>query len=460
MEIGNELLPLSEELRNVNFGNLHLAKRFGKILDDLLENPGESFPDTFSKEADLEGAYRFFRNDKVDWEKVLAPHLASTIIKASQCGKILAVHDTTDFIFSGAQQREGLGFINNVKNQGFLGHFAMAVSGDKNRIPLGIVGLETYVRKGNPKRTKYVRNGVDKESFRWNRLVDEVSKRLGRKTEVVHIMDSEGDSYQLFDHLASRNERFVIRLCHDRVLKQSGMTLTEALSGLSIVCERDVELSARTKQKINPTERKRNPARKTRKAKLSFTASSVEINVPDRVKAKEKHLRLNVVRVEEVNAPNEEEKVEWRLITTEPIDTQEQILEIVDSYRARWIIEEYFKVLKTGCKYEQRQLESYKTLLVALGLFIPVAHRLLLLRSISRKSETMSAKFVLTDVQLEILSLHRATKLKDSPSARDALLAVAKLGGHIKNNGDPGWLTLWRGYRKLAAAEEVWNLKK
>ena len=460
MGIDNELLPLSEELRNVNFGNLHLTKRFGKILDNLLENPGESFPDTFSNESDLEGAYRFFRNDKVHWEKVLAPHLASTITKANQCGKILAVHDTTDFIFSGEQRRDGLGFINNEKNQGFLGHFAMAVSGDKNRIPLGIIGIETYVRKGNPKRSKYVRNGIDKESFRWSRLVDEVSERLERKIEIVHVMDSEGDNYQLFDHLVSNDERFVIRLCHNRVLKKSEMTLSEALSGLSIVCERDVELSARTNKKINPAERKRNPVRKTRRAKLSFTASSIEINVPDRVKAKEKSLRLNVVRVEEINSPNEEEKVEWRLITTEPIDTEEQILEIVDSYRARWIIEEYFKVLKTGCKYEQRQLESYKTLLVALGLFIPVAHRLLLLRSISRKSEAMPAKFVLTSTQLEILSLHRATKLKPSPSVRDALLAVAKLGGHIKNNGDPGWLTLWRGYRKLAAAEEVWNLKK
>lgn len=450
---------MSEELRNVNFGNLHLTKRFGKIVDDLLEHAGESFPDTFSNESDLEGAYRFFRNEKVDKDKVLAPHFASTIIKANQCGKILAVHDTTDFIFSGEQRREGLGFINSVKNQGFLGHFAMAVSGDKKRIPLGIIGLDTYVREGTPKRRNYVRNAVDKESFRWGRLVDEVSNRLERKVEIVHVMDSEGDNYQLLDHLVSNNERFVIRLCHDRVLKQSEMKLSEALSGLSIICEREVELSARNKGKINPAERKRNPVRKTRTAKLCFTALCIDINVPDRVKAKNKSIRLNIIRVEEINPPNEQEKIEWRLITTELIDTEEQILEIVDSYRARWIIEEYFKVLKTGCKYEQRQLESYKTLLVALGLFIPVAHRLLLLRSISRNSGTTPAKLVLTSTQLEILSLHRATKLKESPTVREALLAVAKLGGHIKNNGDPGWLTLWRGYRKLAAAEEIWNLK-
>ncbi len=412
----------------------------------------------FNTEADLEGAYRFFRNENVDWGKVLAPHLAVTGGRSDACEKVLMLHDTTDFCFSGEQRREGLGFVVHEYSQGFLGHFALAVSVDSPQVPLGILGVETYVREGKPKRTKYSRNATDKESFRWIRLVAAVKDRLNPKTEVIHVMDSEADNYQLLDGLAALNQRFVIRLCHDRILRENTRTtLTEKLSGLSSVCEREVQLSARTKTDKNS---KRNPPRKKRLARLSFTATSIEIGVPDRVKATAKSLRFNVVHVEELNPPTTEEKVEWRLLTTEPIETEEQILEIVDMYRGRWVIEEFFKVLKTGCKYEERQLESYKTLLTALALFIPVAHRLLLLRSLSRSSEDLPPSLVLSKVQVTLLKLLPETKLKESSSLKEALHAIARLGGHIKNNGDPGWLTLWRGFKKLRMAEVGWNLKK
>ena len=96
---------------------------------------------------------------------------------------------------------------------------------------------------------------------------------------------------------------------------------------------------------------------------------------------------------------------------------------------------------------------------MALALFIPVAHRLLLLRSLSRVSEDLPADIILTKTQIEILRLHPATTLKNDASLSETLRAIAKLGGHIKNNGDPGWLTIWRGFRKLLMAEMGWNLK-
>jgi IS4 transposase len=98
----------------------------------------------------------------------------------------------------------------------------------------------------------------------------------------------------------------------------------------------------------------------------------------------------------EVNAPVGTEPVEWRLMTTEPIDTDEQVLRIVDWYRTRWMIEEYFKALKTGCAFEQGQLASFHTLCVALALLAPMAWRLLLLRYLARELPTTAATVVLT----------------------------------------------------------------
>jgi hypothetical protein len=450
---------LSKELEASDFGNLHLTKRFEKLVDAIMQNPGESFPDIFPNEADLEGAYRFLRNDNVDWKQVLAPHMAVTVKRAETCGDILALHDTTDFQFKGEQRREGLGFLNQTASQGFFGHFALAVSSDESRLPLGVLGLETYSRHGEPKRIKYDRWATDKESLRWERLANETHDLLHGRAKITHVMDSEADNYALFEALCAREgQDFVIRLCHNRTIKQKPRaTISDVLAGQTVVCEREVPLSRRSKKQAHNSSRY--CARQKRVARLCFKASPVEIKCPHQVKAKyTKSLTLNIIQVQELNPPAGEDRIEWRLLTTKPVDTSQQILGIVDIYRARWLIEEYFKVLKTGCKYEQRQLESYQTLLMALALFVPVAHRLLLLRNLSRASEHLSAAILLTPDQIKLLQVLPETKLKSAPTLRDALLAIARFGGHIKNNGDPGWLTLWRGYRKLILAEIGWKL--
>lgn len=152
------------------------------------------------------------------------------------------------------------------------------------------------------------------------------------------------------------------------------------------------------------------------------------------------------------------------LITTEAIDTQDQVERIVDHYRARWTIEEFFKALKTGCAVEKRQLETYAALRNALAVFSVIAWRLLLLRTASRHTPSAPAEAVATARQLRLL---RSLKRLDHPrvrgveppehaTAHDVLLAVAKLGSHLKQNGPPGWQVLGRGYDSLLLLEVGW----
>lgn len=460
--IEEEIVPLSEDLAEVSFDNLHLTKRFHKVVDALMESPSSSFPDIFPSDSDLEGAYRFLRNPNVTWQKAIVPHIRATRKRASKLGKVLVLHDTTSFQFSGEQDREGLGFINQSENQGFFGHFAFAVSGDDLRLPLGVLGLKAYARLGKPKRTPPHKSHRDpnRESLRWGQLVEEVEEQMEARNEVIHVMDREADIYELFDELCFEEHRFVIRLCHDRALKDlPGSTIKTALEGLEPLCEREVKLSQRV-NKRGGRAGKINPSRETRTAKLAFSATTVRIRRP--LHHNGPHLEaldLNVVHVQEVDPPIGEKKVEWKLITTESIEDKARVIEIVDIYRTRWLIEEYFKALKTGCSYEKRQLESLQTLLNALALFVPVAHRLLLLRNLTRTQPHLPADKVLTQTQITILRLRPGGKLPQSPSVRDALMEVARLGGHIKNNGDPGWLTIWRGYRKLLMYEVGWRIK-
>ncbi len=151
------------------------------------------------------------------------------------------------------------------------------------------------------------------------------------------------------------------------------------------------------------------------------------------------------------------------LFTTEPIATVAEIEAVVDHYRARWIIEEYFKALKTGCAFEKRQLCSYEGLLRALAFFVPIAWALFELRTLGREATARPATEVLSDDRLRLLSAmleDRRQKLSENPTVRDAMLGIAALGGHIKNNGDPGWQVLGRGFRRFLEAEQGWLLAR
>jgi hypothetical protein len=171
-------------------------------------------------------------------------------------------------------------------------------------------------------------------------------------------------------------------------------------------------------------------------------------------------LQLNVIHVFERHPPRGEPAVEWFLLTNLPIATPEEIAFAVDCYRGRWTIEEYFKALKTGCQYERRQLESAHSLLNALAILAPVAWRLLLLRHLARTDAKTPATAALTPKQLEVLRAVAKTPLRRNPSAREAMLAVARLGGHLKSNGDPGWLVLGRGMHDLLLLELGWRARE
>jgi len=164
-----------------------------------------------------------------------------------------------------------------------------------------------------------------------------------------------------------------------------------------------------------------------------------------------------VVYASETNPPAGEPPIEWRLLTTEPIDSTDQVLRIVEWYRTRWLIEEFFKCLKTGCAYEKRQLESLNTLLVALALLAPIVWQLLLMRHLAREVPNTKATVALTARQIAILrTALDGQQLDARPSIRDALLAAARLGGHLRQNGEPGWIVLTRGMQKLLCMEAGW----
>jgi hypothetical protein len=440
-----------EEVVGAQLGDKRLERRLEALVEMMGRGPAQSFPQACGEsDAALEATYRFLSNEAVDHEALLVPHYASTLDRLKGVEEVLVVHDTTEFRFEG--DREGMGRLQQ-DLQGFMGHFALAVSADGQRQAFGVVGFLPVFRPRERVmghwRARY--GASDKESLRWSNLVGQVAGRMQDGPTLIHVMDREADSFELFSNLVERGQRWIVRVrAENRVLDDSTRT-GEAAKGRPVMAEREVSVSARAERYTS----KGSPraARKNRIAKLEVRACAVQLKAPERVQGDA--IKMNLVHVSEINAPAGQDPVDWKLYTTDAIDTEEQVLLVVDRYRSRWVIEEYFKAIKTGCAYEKRQLTSRRALLNALAIFVPIAWTLLTLRQDCRAERTTTS--ALTAKQLLVLRGVLRKPLPVNPSARDVLLAIAALGGHIKSNGDPGWQVLGRGLERLLNYEVGWN---
>ena len=274
----------------------------------------------------------------------------------------------------------------------------------------------------------------------------------------IVVMDREADDYALWTTIREQGDEFVIRAHQDRCLVEAGRKLQAALAGAAFSVQREVRLSSRGGARP-PQTRTSHPDRDGRKATLGLRAGTVEIRRPAGVAPLgQPTMRLSVVEVVEIDPPEGEEGVRWLLLSTLPVDTPHAICRIVDIYRKRWLIEEFNKAIKTGCAFEKRQAESWAHLQKTLALLVPVAWRLLVLRALSRDTPTAPALDLFDDVELQALrTLAPKAKLPKKPTVRQVLLAVAAVGGHLKANGEPGWLVLGRGLEHLLEFAAGWR---
>jgi hypothetical protein len=457
----------AQEFAAVALGDRRREQRLLRIVEQCRAAPDSSFPEIAPTTADLTALYRFIGSSAVTPGAILEPHSQQTAVRCAEARKVLVVHDTTECEFAG-ESRRNLGPLRG-DEQGFLAHVALAIAADGSRLPLGILGVHTWQRSelGRGRKSDGTRKSggdyhklPDKESARWFDLIDRTEGRLNG-VEAIHVGDRETDKFHLLRDALDRNLRFVFRMAHDRRLLDENddflAPTSEALMSCDDVFEIEVPLSRRrTKSAPRITE----SARDARIAKLAVRGfPNALVARPHYDRTSPPSLDVNLVYVHELDPPADVEPVSWVLMTTELVATPRQLRDVIEIYRARWIIEELFKALKTGCAFEKRQLESYETLTNALGIFLPIAWHLLLLRHHARATPQLPAEIVLSPTQLDVLRARIPNVLPARPTAADALRAVAYLGGHFIKR-PPGWLVLGRGLEKLLLLEAGWRLAK
>jgi hypothetical protein len=462
--------PISEEFAGADLGDPRRTRRLGKLADSLMVEPSAGFPQLMDGDAEMEGLYRFLNNSSVSMDAILEPHFGATVRRLPAADFVVA-HDTTEFRFDGRAGLEDLGRLREEGSQGFFGHFSFAITEPSNRRPQGLLELRLQFRDRKPGGPRKHGDISPSEADKWWQSVDSVAQRLGeKKRHAIHVMDREADSYAILARLIDKDHRFVIRAAHkDRTVQlQEGFRdaetkqLQEALRATVGVCKRNVKLSRRKASGTAARDHIHKP-REMRAATLRFSARQLFARRGDRLRGTDidQLLSVNVVDVHEENAPEGCDPVRWILLTTEPVSTPDEVERVVDAYHSRWLIEEYFKALKTGCSFEKRQLKSRHALCSSLALFSVIAWRLLLLRSCHRNDPSLPATSAFEPAQLTLLSEYNRMRGKSplpaKPSVEDALTVLAHLGGHLKHNGKPGWQILGRGYEKLLLMQLGWR---
>ena len=441
------------EWAQLNFGACELGdkrrtKRLVQVAEQVGNHPSASLPNQIERWSDLKAAYRLFDNDKVTFEAIVRPHWELT--KQAATGRCLVIGDTTEFDFGKNREIEGLGPTGNGSGQGFLLHNALLVNAESNEI-IGVAGQTIHYRK--KKKSKKRENSArilkrKRESEVWGTVIDQIGKP-GDEVEYVHVFDRGGDNFEVYCRLLKNHGQWVIRVSRMNRYVLAGesekrMSLKDYLPQLQVLGHYTLSLRAR-------------PGQAARDAQIEVRVGRLKIPRPRHVSPWVRSLNqlpiaMNVIGVVEVNAPKGVTPIRWVLFTSLPVATFEHAWAVIGYYESRWLVEEYHKAVKTGCAAESRQLKAAGRLEALIGLISVVAIRLLQLKSLARTNPEIPAQRVVPRVWLQMLKLARKNVTRvDDLTVGQFYREVAKLGGFLgrKSDGDPGWITIWRGWEKL-----------
>ena len=438
--------------RTVALPDARLEKRLLMITQTLAAKPLDSINQACDNWAGAKGAYRFIENNAVTPDSLTKPICDAAARDCAGLETVIAVQDTTVLSFDRARQAKGLGPVNDSPDaRGMLLHPVMALRLDG--APIGLLNLDHWCRELEPldDETKAKRTIEEKESGKWLRGIrashEVIESNLPeeRRPRLLNVFDREGDIHEVFDLATSGGDGAVIRCNHNRrAMTGDGRSVLahDAVRDASLLGTFDLDVPRKQGQK------KRRATVEARACRLTLTPRREGRDHP-------RWFDLNLVEILEVNAPADATPLRWLLWTTEPVESLADALEIVRIYKLRWQIEEFFLVLKSGCRIEELQFETADRLAKVVALYAPVAMRILQLRAWSRLEPEAPCTVILTDEQWRSLWTYihrkRPTSGVPPPTIKQATLWIGRLGGHLgrKSDGMPGVRTLWRGWRDL-----------
>jgi hypothetical protein len=401
---------------------------------------------------------RFLANEKVGLARLIAGWSAQTG-PAATGRHVLAIQDTSEISFrTRPGHRRGLGKIGRGRGRGALLHAMLAIDADSAAC-LGLVGGSIHTRRGSVRTPHGKRALKDKESRRWLDTAHDAKTVLSQAACVTVVADRESDIYAEWATLPANNFHLLTRAMHDRAVV-GGKTLSGVAEQFAFDEGRAVDLRT-------------TPRRTARQARLSVRFGTVEISRP--VNCKDKDLpgsvTLSFVEVLERTPPKGAAPVHWRLLTTHAVADFDTAWRIVEWYRQRWIIEQFFRVLKThGFQIEDSQIGCAEYLLKLIAIAAKAAAITIQLLQAREGRADLPATVAFDRSLLPVLSAindryeaKNARQKNPHPSASIAWAAwiIARLGGWdgYPSSRPPGPITFKHGLDHINAIAAGWTLR-
>jgi hypothetical protein len=455
---GRETHWVEEELAGCRFQDARLEKRFHGLLRKLAESIGESIPFACQDWASTKAAYRFLANGKVGEHAILAGHFQCTRERFSATNEpILILHDTTEFTYSrnspeaigilhkSFTRRDKAGRPRHVTVCGILMHSSLAVTVDG--IPLGLTAIRFWTRR-RFKGTNALKRTVNptrvpieqKESIRWLRNLKESTALLGEPGRCVHIADREGDIYELFCTAREAGTSFLVRTCVDRLAEDGKQTVSAQMKSVAVKGLYRIEVKDRKGM--------------SSEAVLEIKYRRIRVLPPIGKQKQYPELDLTVIHAQERGSPRGREKIDWKLITNLPVRSRNEAVKMLTWYAARWKIEMFHKILKSGCRAEESKLRTAERLVNLIAVFCILSWRVFWMTMLNRCAPGGSPLLTLNEVEIYLLDRlipDKGDEPRHQRSLSIYLVKVARLGGYLARAHDspPGNLVMWRGLSRL-----------
>lgn len=453
MKIADNSQWVEDQFSGCQLGDKRRTTRLQNVARNMLANPEQSLTAQNERWADVKAAYRLFDCDDVTYDSIASAHWENT--RQTKPGTYLLISDTTDIDHFSHKATKGLGMLGSGVGRGLQQHSCLMFDSGRKQI-VGQAGGTLHKRKRVLKNeTRKQRLERFRESSLWGAVVDQVGSPP-EGSQWIHVFDAYGDNFEAMCHVAQNHCDFVIRAAkfHRTVCDQQGeaVALDDALKDAEILGSYD--LFIRSRQGV-----------KSRTAKIEVSATTVTFSAPRICSSWVKQcgvadIKVNAVVVSEVGAPKGVKPIRWVLLTTLPISSFEDAWKVIEHYEHRWLIEEYHKVLKTGCSLERHALRDASRLEPLIGLIGVIGTRLLQLKLLGRHDQEAKARTHIPSGWLRAMKLARPKIQLTGMTVYQFIRELAKMGGFLgrKSDGEPGWQTIWRGYRKLQSLLDAMKL--
>lgn len=442
-----------EEFGGADLGDTRRTRRLIRIAAAYAERPRGTVTGVVARPDEREGAFRFVENDLVDPEAIGAASYRATARRCASESELVVAIDQASLSVTDRIGKPGFGSVGTGEmGRGIQVMTALGMRAGGGRITEGLLGQQWWAREEkSPDYRADRRPPEERESDLWRRTILQVEKTLAAAapaTRAWYQMDRGADSAAVLQLAVDSHLRITVRSAYNRTLGDGGHLHT----------------SMRKRRPLGhyslriPKTRKRIRARS---AAIAVRAGSVALRINDAKGRSVRTIELSCVHVRERRPPQRVERLEWWLLTTVPVETFDDALEVVRNYTARWRIEEFHKAWKSGvCNIEKSQLRSASAFKRWATISAAVAARAERLKTRSRTEPEQPATVELSRDELDaaiLLSKRASLAPGDELTLVQAVRLIADLGGYTgkSSGGPPGTRVIQRGLEQVLTVAGV-----